>query len=77
MSFVRFTLDVVRLFALNDGKRKAHSKHGSRMPGKLKKYCRFGNFCENFIFANSIKRHISDVKNSRLRQQGKVYLMTE
>ena len=32
------------------------------------RYCRFGNFRENFIFANSIKRHISDVKNSRLRQ---------
>ena len=31
-------------------------------------YCRFGNFCENFIFVNSIKRHISDVKNSQLRQ---------
>ena len=31
-------------------------------------YCRSGNFRENFIFANSIKRHISDVKNSRLRQ---------
>ena len=31
-------------------------------------YCRFANFRENFIFANSIKRHISDVKNSRLRQ---------
>ena len=31
-------------------------------------YCRFGNFRENFIFANSIKRHISDVKNSRLGQ---------
>ena len=26
-------------------------------------------FRENFIFANSIKRHISDVKNSRLRQE--------
>ena len=23
--------------------------------------------CENFIFANSVKRHICDVKNSRLR----------
>ena len=32
------------------------------------RYCRFGNFCENFIFANGIKRHISDVKNSRLKQ---------
>ena len=31
-------------------------------------YCRFGNFRENFIFANSIIRHISDVKKSRLRQ---------
>ena len=31
-------------------------------------YCRFGNFHKNFIFANSIKRHNSDVKNSRLRQ---------
>ena len=31
-------------------------------------YCRFGNFRENFIFANSFKRHISDVKNSRIRQ---------
>ena len=30
--------------------------------------CRFEIFCENFIFMNSIKRHISDVKNSRLRQ---------
>ena len=26
-------------------------------------YSRFRNFRENFIFANSIKRHISDVKN--------------
>ena len=31
-------------------------------------YCRFGNFHENCIFANCIKRHISDVKHSRLRQ---------
>ena len=31
-------------------------------------YCSFGNFRENFIFANSIKTHTSDVKNSRLRQ---------
>ena len=32
------------------------------------RYCRFGNFRENFIFANSIKRHIRDVKNSQIRQ---------
>ena len=33
--------------------------------------CRFGNFRENFTFANSIKRHISDVK---IRDSGKIYL---
>ena len=31
------------------------------------KYCKFGHFSENFIFANSVKRHICDIKNSRLR----------
>ena len=32
-------------------------------------YCRFGNFFLSILFlANSIKRHINDVKNSRLRQ---------
>ena len=31
------------------------------------KYCKFRNFCENFIFANSVKRHICNVKISRLR----------
>ena len=30
-------------------------------------YCKFGNFRENFIFGNSVKRHICDVNNSRLR----------
>ena len=29
-------------------------------------YCKFGNFCENFIFVNSVKIHISDILNSRL-----------
>ena len=29
-------------------------------------YCKFGNFREHFIFATSVKRHICDVKNSRL-----------
>ena len=29
-------------------------------------YCKSGNFRENIIFANSGKRHICDVKNSRL-----------
>ena len=27
--------------------------------------CKFGNFLENFIFANSVKRHICDVKIMR------------
>ena len=30
-------------------------------------YCKFGNFRENFIFSNSVKRHICDEKNLRLR----------
>ena len=29
-------------------------------------YCKFANFRENFIFANSVKSHIWDVKNLRL-----------
>ena len=32
----------------------------------LQKYCKSGNFRENFIFANSVKRQTCDVKNSRL-----------
>ena len=28
-------------------------------------HCKFGNFRENFIFANSVERHICDVENSR------------
>ena len=27
------------------------------------RYCKFGNYWENFIFANSVKRHISHIKN--------------
>ena len=29
-------------------------------------YCKSGNFRENFIFTNSVERHICDVKKSRL-----------
>ena len=29
-------------------------------------YCKSGNFRDNFIFANRVKRHICDVKNLRL-----------
>ena len=31
-----------------------------------KKYWKSGNFRANFIFGNSVKRHICDAKNSRL-----------
>ena len=33
-----------------------------------RKYCIFVNFRKNFIFANIIKRNISDVNNARFRQ---------
>ena len=29
-------------------------------------YCKFENFRDNFIFTNSIKRHICDVRNLQL-----------
>ena len=32
----------------------------------VKHYCKFGNFCENKNLENSVKRHISHFKNSRL-----------
>ena len=30
-------------------------------------YCKFGNFCDNLIFTKSVKGHICDVENLRLR----------
>ena len=39
-------------------------KFGS-MNDYRREYCKIGNFRENFIFANSIKRHICEVENSR------------
>ena len=35
------------------------------------RYCKFGNFRENFIFANSVKRHNCDGK---IRDYDKIYL---
>ena len=32
----------------------------------LSEYCKFGNFHENFIFTNSVIRHICDVLNFEL-----------
>ena len=29
-------------------------------------YCKFGNFRENFIFANSVKRHICELKKPQV-----------
>ena len=39
----------------------------SRHQGTMGPYCKFGKFRENFIFANSIKRHICDSQSSGLR----------
>ena len=46
---------------------RVRAKYGEGSIDKVP-YCSFGNFRENFIFVNSIKRHISDVKKSRLGQ---------
>ena len=35
--------------------------------GQSVRFCKFGNFRENFIFANSIKRHICDGQSLQLR----------
>ena len=34
----------------------------------MKNYCKFENFHENFIFANSVKIHICNINNLRLGQ---------
>ena len=51
-----------------------HSPHHSStrtLNSHLISYCKFGNFRKYIIFANSVKKHISDVKN---REQGMIYL---
>ena len=30
---------------------------------KMISYCKFGNFCENFIFKNSVRTHICHLEN--------------
>ena len=37
------------------------------LDSSFKLHCKLRNFCENDIFANSLKRHICQGKNSRLR----------
>ena len=37
-------------------------------------YCKFGNFRENFVFANSVKRRICDIKN---RDYGMIHLINK
>ena len=34
-------------------------------------YCKFGNFRENLIFVNSVKKHFCDIK---IRDKGVIYL---
>ena len=41
------------------------------------KYCKFGNFRENFVFANGVKRHICDMKNSQARHDSTCVLKAE
>ena len=41
-------------------------EHSNTKSLRSSTYCIFGNFRENFIFANSIKRHICDSFNSRI-----------
>ena len=67
---VEITKHVKGLSLISDGVLlRVRSKIVSKERGKTTQiYCRFGIFRENIIFANSIKIHISDVENSRLRQ---------
>ena len=37
-----------------------------RAPAQCSLNCKFGNFWDSFIFANSVKIHISKILNSRL-----------
>ena len=41
--------------------------NGSAYMSILLTYCKFENFRENFIFMKSVKKHICDIKKSRLR----------
>ena len=62
-----FTVTVSNRFAIElfgDALRVIYARFNK--PGHKKIYCKFGNFRENFIFANSFKKYIRDVKNSRL-----------
>ena len=51
---------------LGRSKEKCHLLLKLEIANVLLVYCKFGNFRENFIFANSIISHICDVKKSRL-----------
>ena len=50
------------------GHRSIHLSHGVTFFGPALNfhYCKSGNFCENFIFANSVKRDTCDQKISQL-----------
>ena len=55
---------MIRFFSVS----KTYSKSDGLeyVPSFIHRYCKFGNFHENFIFANSMKIHICDIKYSRL-----------
>ena len=51
-----------REYIYSSVKKKKFHLLGSGMKQVI--YCKFGNFRENIIFANSVKRDICDFKNS-------------
>ena len=65
------TFTITLLVYSRDSNKKAEVRENpadERLLNAMVRYRRFGNFHENFILVKSIKRHFSDVKNSRLRQ---------
>ena len=65
--FFCWVLLVVLNLIPTDTKGNHESKRTKALARQRKKvYCKSVNFCENFIFANSVKRHICDVKTLQL-----------
>ena len=59
------------LFCFQEILYKCKHNKATLLPLTILAYCKFGNFRENFIFANSVKRHICDVK---IRDYDTIYL---
>ena len=63
----QYTMGKVALMTTHILQVKIHSYNMlSGVRSWICRYCKFGNFPENFTFANSVKRHICNFKNSRL-----------